>query len=240
MRTILMFLLMMCICSAQSYEFVEVEKAKPHSISPNIVFVIDASSSINSSDEVSAKFELAWNQIVSYLGFDSLYFCVYVFNDEDSLYRRDWQEVNGLDAENEFKRARDWVRKCTGIFSYGKKALSLAIKEKNKFAKNDYMKRSLTIILITDGGFTEAARYGMSEECKSLGRSPFWPIENAIKESQKWRKRHGLFPATIVSIGLENKEVWSLSVKRSDKECQNFLRKLGKLYHGGYYLVREK
>ena len=91
------------------------------------------------------------------------------------------------------------------------------------------MSRTLTVILISDGGFSEAVgptRYDYS----------YW----AVAAAQQWRKDNDFFEATIWTIGLENKIYWSSKVKRPDAECQEFLRTLGTQYNGGYYLVRDK
>jgi len=88
-------------------------------------------------------------------------------------------------------------------------------------------KKHLTIIIITDGGFTSA--------CYGHG---FGKIKKVIKEGQKWRVKQGWGKAVICTIGVENKG-YTAGGKPTDKECQAFLRKVGKKYGGGYCLVRK-
>lgn len=201
---------------------VEIEP-EPHAISPNIVFVVDASSSINRSKEVSAKFDLAWGAVTAQLGQDQIYACAYTFHDLDKDKFLTWEEVND---PQQFTTIQQWIRNNTGIYSWGQKVLQDAIKQTNPLIRNPHESRRLTVILITDGGFTEAARAGSYD-----------PIYESVEAAQQWRTNRGLEPATIVAVGLENTDTWSISVKRPDFECQEFLKRLGQENRGGYFHV---
>jgi len=214
---------------SKNLEFVEVVSQQRHSISPNVVFVIDASSTINNSDDIKRKLNRAWWSIVNKLGSDEWYFSIYVFHDKNRERFRGWADASGPMGVSELNKAFKWIKKNTGIHSFGCKALGLALRQKNPLIRNRVMARSLTVVLITDGGFTEAAK-----------ARNFNPVYKMIKRSQHWRVRAGLLRASICAVGLENKEVWSLSTKRPDWECQQFLRNVGVKYHGGYYLVRQR
>lgn len=223
-------------------EWVQVVRAKKHSISPNIVFLIDASSSIDKSSNLTAKFNKAWNRITSLLGHDELYFCIYIFHDKNDDRFRPWTNVFGPNKKNEFKEAYRWIKNNTGMYSYGQIAIRKALRERNPLNKNPTMKDTLTIIFITDGGLTEAAEYAQ-RQCLTIDEEEeraYYSLYDEIKSGQAWRQKNGLPTATICCIGLENKEVWSLSVKRPDWECQRFLNVVGKKNYGGYFLVRNK
>lgn len=214
----------------KTYECIEEVSPEPRAISTNIAFVIDASSSMNRSQDVSAEFTLAWRTVTNLLGQDQIFATTYVFHDENNEAVRPWEPVN---EPKQFQHIETWFRAHTGIYSWGQKSLISAIKNINPLAQNPSEKARMTIFLITDGGFTEAAR------ANTTGWH-YQGLEEAIAEAQKWRVDNGLEPATIVSIGLENLDVWSLGVKRPDDECQQFLKKIGMQYKGGYFHVKEK
>lgn len=214
------------LASSKKFECIQEVNPQPNVISTNAVFVIDASSSMNQSPDVSAKFSLAWKTIVNLLGQDQLFFSAYVFHDKDKEVVRPWEAIND---PKQFDEIEAWFRAHTGIYSWGQKSLINAIKESNPLAKNPSERVRNTVFLVTDGGFTEAAR---SES--------YQPLEQAIAEAQQWRVNNDLEPATIVSVGIENLDVWSLGVKRPDNECQEFLKKIGTQYKGGFFHVKEK
>lgn len=234
--------------SAQEIEFVQ--KVKPAApLSPNILFLVDASSSITWDDESLRKFDFAWRTIASMLGGDELYFSAITFNDKGNEQQRPWEKMGWGHFENvnlsgrkdfyqwvfvpkQFEYVRKWVLENTGTRSYGEFALYKAITDMNPLIKNRIMRKTLTVILITDGGFTEAAD-------KPKGTGNFISIYKSILTAQEFRKKMGLVPASLLVIGMENKN-WSLTVKRPDNECQDFLKHIGKKFGGGYYLVREK
>ena len=104
--------------------------------------------------------------------------------------------------------------------------------------------------MLTDGGFTEAAGHRHPDKKKAAkidelalsGRyvqtGSFEVFDKAIQRGQAWRKKKKLQPATIVTIGIQNDDPdWGISVKRPDKECQAWLRKVGRQYNGGYFYV---
>ena len=230
-------LFMLTTTLAQSdIPYTEIVKPKPYSLSPNIVFVVDASSSINNSDDISAKFEKAWEETTSRIASDELYFCVYTFHNKGDERFRDWTNAGGPQGLEEFTKAKAWIKNNTGTYSWGQKAIAGALRKVNNLNHNRVMQRTLSIILITDGGFTEAARYAI----KNPNAYAFNPIVKEIEIGQKLRLQRGLMPATFRTIGIRNTEYWSLSVKRPDSECQDFLKTLGNIYSGGYYLVGDK
>jgi hypothetical protein len=62
-----------------------------------------------------------------------------------------------------------------------------------------------------------------------------------IAQEQARRKKKGLDPAVITTIGIENDNpVWGLTVKQPNNKCQAWLKKIGTQYHGGYVYVRNK
>ena len=158
-----------------------------------------------------SKSEFAFKTATAYPS-DELIFCAYLFGDENHHKYKKWQTGN----PNTFKDMINWLRKGAGTFSYGDKSIGLALREKVK---------KLTIILITDGGFTSA--------CYDKG---FSAIENTIRNAQIWRNKNGYGEAIIVTIGLENKHYYA-GGKPKDEDCQNFLKKIGTKYGGGYWLV---
>lgn len=217
-------------------EVVRIVKAKKNAISPNVVFVIDGSSTINNSLDMSKKFQKAWDYIASLMASDQFYFCVYVFHDKNKEKYYNWVNAGGLAGKKELAKAKKWILKNTSVYSWGLKAIRLALRKINLLDKNKISRKTLTVVLISDGGLTEAAR-AISDGSK--GWHHYSDINKTIEREQAKRKKKGLGKASIVTIGIENKEHWSLSVKRRDWECQKWLRYLGTQYGGGYYLVRK-
>jgi hypothetical protein len=226
---------------------------KPYSISHNIVFVVDASSTINRYPIIQRKFEKGWDFLVRQFAADDLYFRVYVFNDPHKERRTKWVDAGGPQGQKQFLRAKKYIQANTGVYSWGLRAIRMAMREKNPLDKNPVTARTLTIVLFTDGGLTEAAEgYDHSEE--EILKSPlknhiygktssFNVINKMIALEQERRKANGLDMATIVTIGFENREAdreYGLSVKQRDPVCQWWLEQLGKKYHGGNFLVRRR
>lgn len=210
------------------YEVQKVVKPKPYSFATNIIFVVDSSSTITWSDDVKAKFNTAWRYATSLIASDQVYFSIYTFNKKNNEKFYPWTQI-GFDHKEKFEKAHRWILNNTGTYSWGTKALNMAIRQKNPHDKRPYTAERLTVILITDGGFTEAARSGS-----------FRPVWNAIKSGQKYRKEHGWRSAAICTIGLQNLEIWSSSVKPPNADCQKFLHEVGDKYAGGYFYVRQK
>jgi hypothetical protein len=178
--------------------------------------IVDASSSIWWKPQRGAfsRLQSAFRTATSAVGVDELYFCVYKFNDAGQEKYLKWRQ-GSVDA---FKKAAAWISKNPGTFSHGKKSISYSLRQKVN---------NLTIIIITDGGFTSA--------CYGKG---FGEVESAIVKGQKWRVDKGFGEAIICTIGVENKDYWA-GGKPSDEDCQGFLKKIGTKYYGGYFLVKK-
>ncbi len=208
-------------------EFMEIVPTK--FVSTNIVFVIDGSSTMRNSKGLKGKFYRAFQSISDKLAGDEWYFCAYLFGNHDNEKFYAWRAAGGKKSKSELYKLYRWSLASKQIRSFGNKALSMAVRSENPLNKNKMMSRTLTVILITDGGFTEAT-----------GPTGYSASYEAVVVAQGWRKDNELFEATILTIGLENRIYWSSKVKRQDAECQAFLRTLGTKYNGGYYLVRDR
>lgn len=235
-------------------ETLTVVDPKPNAISHNIVFVVDASSSIYREPALQRKFERAWNVIVNNFASDELYFRVYVFNDKKKERRSQWFDAGGPLGLKKFKIAKKWILARTGTYSWGLKALKYAMREKCPLDKNKITARRLTIVLMTDGGFTEAAGMPYGDKLtqtamenlaikgkKYIKTGKFQVFDRMLAQEQAKRKKRGLDYATIVAIGIENNDPrWGRGVKQPNKECQAWLKKIGTQYGGGYVYVRNK
>lgn len=237
---------------AQELEVVPRAMPQPHAVSHNIVFVVDASSTINTFPIIQKKFDKGWDFLTSQFANDTLYFRVYVFHDPHSERRTKWVDAGGPEGFIQFARAKKWVMQNTGTRSWGLKALRMALRDKNPLDTNPATAGRLTIVLFTDGGLTEASTYGGSAE-DSLnstvanhvysGTGSYKLVNTVIAREQNLRVSKGLEPATIVTIGFQNLEAdaeYGMSVKQRDPQCQAWLYKLGKKYHGGNFLIRVK
>lgn len=178
-------------------------------LSSNWVFVVDTSSSLWSIfGRVRASFMAATQHPT-----DELFFSAITFNDRGMEKFRDWTES----SQQELVKAEEWVTKNRGVLSYGIPAIRRALEQRRD---------PLTIILITDGGFTEASY-----------NKGFGSVRDAIFAAQRWRESQNLPKAQICSIGIEN-EGYTAGGKPSDADCQNFLREIGTTHGGGYYLIK--
>lgn len=246
------FLSMSPVAAQGEIEVVTVSWPKPYAISTNIVFVVDASSTIERHEGAKRKFTAGWEFITRQFAADELFFRAYVFHDIYSERKTKWVNAGGPDGLKQFGRAKSWIRKNTGIYSWGLKALRMALREKNPLDKNDATARRLTIVLFTDGGLTEAANGNAEGELvlnSTLKRhvysrhGDYKVVNTTIEQEQIAREMRGDERATIVTVGVEN--IWAdnnygTSVKRPDAECQDWLRKLGEKYNGGYFYVRTR
>lgn len=180
-------------------------------LTKNWQFVIDNSSSTHNI------FGLVRAGLFESLKFptDEMNISVITFNDRGMERRLDWMEM----SPEAIRKADDFVQKTKGVLSYGRVAIDLAIRQN---------KERLTIVLISDGGFTEA--------CNNRG---FGVIDRCIKDAQKWREDNGLGKAIIVSIGIENKH-YTAGGKPPDEECQAFMQKVGTENGGGYFHVSKE
>ena len=159
-------------------------------------FVIDTSSSIW---KVFSKTRKAFVEITSYPT-DELEFSIYAFNHQNHEKYRDWAWA----SENEFNKADKWVNdpKNRGVLSFGARAIQWAIKGfapiTDKYGiirgvSQNSIRAQLTVIIITDGGFTENRRTNDMAD-----------IRDAIESAQQWRVNRGYPRALIATIGIEN------------------------------------
>lgn len=141
---------------------------------------------------------------------DQLKFCMYAFNNRGCYKYRKWEDAS-VEA---FDGSVRWLYnpKNQGTMSYGSGAIEAALHQK-------YDK--LTVIIITDGGFTEGGE----------------PIKKVIDKAQDWRKKAGYGPAIICTIGIENHNCWPTYPKPYDVVCQRWLEDIGKKGDGGYFYV---
>ena len=146
---------------------------------------------------------------------DELHFCIITFSNKGQERYRKWVQA----SKNEIKKANRWIYKKMGVSSFANKAILKALQQK---------KKALTVIIITDGGFTEA--------CYNRGFSSTY---KTIRGGQNWRAKNGYREAAIVTIGIENRN-YMHGGKPSDKKCQAFLKKIGKKWNGGYFLVKKR
>jgi hypothetical protein len=144
---------------------------------------------------------------------DELKFCMYAFNDSGCHTYKPWEDwsVDGFDE------AAKWLYKPAqqGTMSYGAKAIVDALLQPHK---------ELSVIIITDGGFTE----GGDE------------VKKRIKETQKWRVEKGYGKALICTIGIENMLCRPAYPKPTNKICQGWLQDIGKKGNGGYFYVYKR
>jgi len=178
-------------------------------LTKNWVFVVDTSHSMRG---VFDKARAAFLHATSYPT-DELFFSVITFNNRSMEKFRDWRPS----SDREFREASRWIEAEMRILSYGQHAIDMAL----------HLERpELTIVLITDGGFTEA--------CEGRG---FETIRQTIAAGQEWRRNNNYGSALICSIGIENIG-YTTGGKPSDAACQAFLREVGDKNGGGYFLVR--
>ena len=189
-------------------------------------FVVDGSSSIwyKPGRHTIASIQKAFGDATLYSS-DELWFCMYKFHNLNQEKYKKWVQA----TPESLKEAEDWINADSGIYSHGKKSIQLALRQKVK---------RLTILIITDGGFTSAC----SKNRNPVGAGylgDFSEINQTIIDGQKWRVLKGYGEAVICTIGIENADYFA-GGKPNDKNCQAFLLKIGKKYHGGYFLVRKK
>lgn len=243
-----LFLLLINPVVAQEVEVINQVAPKPFAISHNVVFVVDASSTIYSDGEMRDKFNKAWDIITDKFASDELYVKLIIFNDKKMEKRTKWFDIGGPRGPKILSRLKKTVWNNTGIYSWGAQAIDEAIKQINPLDKNWPTRRRLTVVILSDGGFTEAADVDINGDVESLvlkgeyfRTGSFDCLDRIIERAQKWRVLRDLAPATILTIGIENtNDFWGTGVKRPDKECQAWLKKIGTEYNGGYFLVRNK
>jgi len=148
-------------------------------------FVVDGSSSLWTKNlqakcKLLEKSNAAFKYATSFPT-DELKFNVYLFAGgawNEKHAHRSWAPANPL----EFRKTRIWMTKNMGarklgLYSHGAKSIELALKQKIK---------GLSIIIISDGGFTSA--------CNGAG---YGKINKIIIEGQRWRILNGLGKAVI-------------------------------------------
>ncbi len=228
MKRLLFFLLILLILVPSHANpgdiFIDMVERPSERFSNNWTFVIEGSVSLRyeplqDTRKLLKKSQTAFKYATSFPQ-DECKFNMFLFagdyQKEIHVYR-DW----GPFTPEEVKKTQLWMTNNIGaphmgIFSHGAKSIGLALRQKLK---------NLTILIISDGGFTSA--------CDAKG---FGLIEKIISDGQKWRLLHGLRQAIICTIGIENKHYYA-GGKPSDKDCQNFLKKIGKQQHGGYWYI---
>lgn len=196
----------------QSKFTIEVKVQPEQPLSNRWCFVIDNSHSMR---DVSEEANNAFLECIR-AKTDNLEYSIVAFNNQGMDRFRDWQWA----SDSSFAEAFEWVKKDphNGVMSYGATAIETALKQQRD---------ELTVIIITDGGFTEVSRPGGSWDS----------IRDVIRRGQLWRYEVGLSQALITTIGIHNPE-YRAGNKPSDEECQNFLMEIGQTYRGGYFFVR--
>lgn len=191
---------------------IEMKVAPEQPLSNRWCFVVDNSHSIRG---VAEKANAAFLECIK-ARTDQLEYSIVVFNNQGMDRFRDWQWA----SESSFEDAFNWVKNDphNGVLSYATTALETALKQERD---------ELTVIIISDGGFTEVSKSGGSWEI----------IRDTIRRSQLWRYDNGLSQALITTIGIHN-PVYRAGNKPPDEECQGFLREIGQVYRGGYFFVR--
>ncbi len=137
-------------------------------------------------------------------------FAIITFNNEYNQRLRPWVTATG----DEMKAAGAWLQQDAqrGILSYGELAVRQAIEMEVV---------ELTVIVISDGGFTEGFRR----------------IRNAIDASQAMRRELCYNDAIIATISIENDTSRYSSIPNENARRQ-FMREIGVRWLGGHYLVR--
>lgn len=219
MKKILSLAFFLLVCAAPL-------NAKPDPIPPPYEMIVEPDGEItnrwvlvmDTSHSMRGVFAQAMDAYLEVTDFptDELFFSLITFNNRGMEQFKDWV---GASAE-EFAKASTQIEKeaLRGVLSYGATALRMALRQERE---------DVTIILITDGGFTEA--------CEGRG---FNGIRRVIEENQQWRVDQGYGEAKISCIGIENKG-YTTGGKPTDEQCQAFLREIGTRWKGGYFLVRQ-
>lgn len=174
-------------------------------------FVVDSSHSVAQTGLFGGIIEAY--RITTAQPQDQLKFCMYAFNNSNCHTYRPWEEA----SVNAFDDAIRWLYKRAnqGTMSYGALAIEAALKQPHK---------KLSVIIITDGGFTEGGA----------------AIKKVIKRTQKWRVEKGYGKALICTIGIENMLCRPAYPKPTNTICQGWLKEIGSKGNGGYYYVYKR
>lgn len=177
------------------------------------IFVVDGS---NSMDGIFTRVRRAFFTAAEQ-GTDEWEFAAITFDDARMERFRDWAKA----TPDEFTAAEQWIesreRNRKPVLSYGATAIRMALAQRQ---------RELTIVLITDGGFTEVSR----------ADGNFQVMRDVFEAGQAHRLNSGLPYALVCCIGIENKN-YTAGRKPPDADCQAFLREMGERWRGGYFLV---
>jgi len=182
--------------------------------SKNWAFVIDSS---HSTWDIAGRV-LTGIEVATQFPTDHLRFCAYVFNNEGchryrKVKNKEGKIVGWVDASpDEFKATKKWVYANRGVSSYAAKAIRDALLQP---------KKELTVIIISDGGFSE-----------SIER-----IKATIEVGQKWREKKGYGRAIICAIGIENMKCWPTYPKQPNRVCQRGMRDIGVTGKGGFFYI---
>jgi hypothetical protein len=174
-------------------------------------FVVDNSRSMK---DVFYKARGAFLHAVELPG-DQLEYAIVSFNNQGVDRFREWEWASA----DSFEAADRWIRENPrrGVMSYGATAISTALRQP---------KDKLTVVLITDGGFTEVSRAG----------GDWGVIRRVFEEGQQWRANNNLPPALVTCLGISN-PAYRAGNKPPDEQCQAFLSEIGQRFGGGYWLV---
>lgn len=192
--------------SNDQYDFITVD-IPSHRFTDRWALVIDTSSS---GQRVFSKVLFAYDRVMEFVNDD---FLVTYFSFNSSTYFREWEAATPLAVHD----AKAWLNSTKGVLSRGTNALTEALR---------LQEPHLTIVIIGDGGFTEA--------CSGRG---FERLAATIQNGQQWRLDNALYPALICTVGIENIG-YTAGGKPSDADCQGFMQRIGTTYGGGYFLVR--
>ncbi len=192
------------------YQWKEVVPKKAR-MSTRWAFVVDTSSSVAQTGLFGGIIQ-AYKTTTQY-PLDELQFCMYAFNDANCHKYKGWEDAS-VDA---FSDAVSWLyqKKNQGTMSYGSRAIRAALEQPF---------RGLTVVIITDGGFTEGGA----------------KIKKVINSTQKWRVTKGYGEALICTVGIENMLCWPTYPKPANSVCQGWLAHIGKKGNGGYYYVYKR
>lgn len=216
--SLLVFLLVLTIpIGAQdSTHKMEMKVAPAYPLSNHWIFVVDGSDSMRG---VFDKVKRSFSEFKEFQA-DEVYYAAITFDDPSMERFREWERgsPDTLDEITKWVNVRE--RNRIPVNSYGIRAIQMALEQSEE---------ELTIILITDGGFTEVCRHN----------GDFSVISNVIESGQQARVNRGLSQALICSIGIENKH-YTAGNKPSDERCQEFMASVGSQWGGGYFLISEK
>jgi hypothetical protein len=181
----------------------------------NWAFVVDSS---HSTWSVAGKVLKGFTTATGFPT-DELRFCAYVFNDQGwaPKHYRDWVDA----SPEEFDKTQNWIRNTRGVGSIATPALVRALQQPVK---------ELTILIISDGGFTDGG---------GKGGEGIGVVQAVIEAGQKWRELNGYGRALIVSIGIENTLCWPYYPKLPNSDCQLGMRNIGVDGKGGFFYIHK-